>query len=58
MIGVIKRLSVNLPRDVQLRIYKSFIRPCWIMETLIMTNQITGHLKTKLKLFNIKLALQ
>ena len=27
MIGVIKRLSVNLPRDVLLRIYKSFIRP-------------------------------
>ena len=27
MIGVIKRLSVNLPRDTLLRIYKSFIRP-------------------------------
>ena len=27
MIGVIKRLSVNLPRDALLRIYKSFIRP-------------------------------
>ena len=27
MIGVIKRLSVNLPQDVLLRIYKSFIRP-------------------------------
>ena len=26
MIGVIKRLSVNLPRDALLRIYKSFIR--------------------------------
>ena len=25
MIGVIKRLSVNLPRDVLLKIYKSFI---------------------------------
>ena len=27
MIGVIKRLSVYLPRDTLLRIYKSFIRP-------------------------------
>ena len=27
MIGVIKRLSVNLPRDALLRIYKSSIRP-------------------------------
>ena len=27
MIGVIKRLSVNLPRDVLLKIYKSVIRP-------------------------------
>ena len=27
MFGVIKRLSVNLPRDALLRIYKSFIRP-------------------------------
>ena len=27
MIGVIKILFVNLPRDTLLRIYKSFIRP-------------------------------
>ena len=27
MIGIIKRLSVNTPRDALLRIYKSFIRP-------------------------------
>ena len=27
MIGVIKRLSINLPHDALLRIYKSFIRP-------------------------------
>ena len=27
MNGVIKRLSVNLPHDALLRIYKSFIRP-------------------------------
>ena len=27
MIGIIKRLSVNIPRDTLLRIYKSFIRP-------------------------------
>ena len=26
MIGIIKRLSVNVPRDVLLRIYKSFIK--------------------------------
>ena len=28
-IGIIKRLSVNIPRDALLRIYKSFIRPHW-----------------------------
>ena len=27
MIGILKRLSVNLPRDALLKIYKSFIRP-------------------------------
>ena len=27
MIGIIKKLSVNIPRDTLLRIYKSFIRP-------------------------------
>ena len=27
MIGVVKRISGNLPRDALLRIYKSFIRP-------------------------------
>ena len=27
MIGVIKRLSINIPRDALLRIYKLFIRP-------------------------------
>ena len=27
MIGVIKRLSINHPRDTLLRLYKSFIRP-------------------------------
>ena len=27
MIGIIKRLSVNIPRDALLRIHKSFIRP-------------------------------
>ena len=27
MIGIIKKLSVNIPRDTLLRIYKLFIRP-------------------------------
>lgn len=58
MTGVVKRLSVSLPRDTLLRIYKSFIRPLWITKTLFMTNQITSLLKTKFKIFNIKLALQ
>ena len=30
MIGIIKKLSLKIPRDTLLRIYKSFIRPtCW-----------------------------
>ena len=27
MIGIIERLSVNIPRDALLRIYESFIKP-------------------------------
>ena len=52
MVAVIKRLSVNLPRDGLLRIYK------WFTETLFMTNQITSHLKTELKISNITFASQ
>ena len=58
MTGVVKRLSVSLPRDTLLRIYKSFIRPLWITKTLFMTNQIASLLKAKLRIFNIKFALQ
>ena len=56
MIGDIKRFSVNLPRDKLPRIYKLFIRPH--LDYGDMTNQITSNLKTKFKIFIIKLALQ
>ena len=48
MIWFIKRLSVNLPREALLSIYKSFIRLIWITETF-MTNHIMNLLKTKLR---------
>ena len=79
MVGVIKRLSVNLPRDVLLEIYQSFIvahlhyrdiiydKPNnerfflftnIIVVLLIYNILIQVDLKTKLKIFNKKPALQ
>ena len=79
MIGVIKRLSVNLPRDVLLKIYKSFIvthldyrdiiydkpnnEPFFLFTNIIVVLLIYNiliqvDLKTKLKIFNKKPALQ
>ena len=58
MIGVIKRLSVDLPRDALLRIYKSFIRPHLDYEDIIYDKTHKNLLKTKLKIFNVKLAFQ
>ena len=48
MVGIIKRLSVNIPR----------VNPIWTTEILFMTNLITSHLKAKLKIFSTKLVLQ
>ena len=59
MIGIIQRLSVNIPRDALLRIYKSFIRPHLDYgEIMYSTNLITSHLKTKLKVLSKKLVFQ
>ena len=58
MIGVIKRLSVDLPRDALLTIYKSFIRPHLDYEDIIYDKTHKNLLKTKLKIFNVKLAFQ
>ena len=51
MIGVIKRLSVNLPHDALSRICRSFIEPYLDYSKIIyiMINQIKSHLKRKLK---------
>ena len=58
MIGVIKRLSVNLSCDALRRIYKSFIRSYLDYGDIIHEKPNYESLKTKLKIVNIKLALQ
>ena len=58
MIGVIKRLSIDLPRDALLRIYKSFIRPHLDYEDIIYDKTHKNLLKTKLKISNVKLSFQ
>ena len=51
MIGFIKRLSVNLPRDPLLRNFKSFIRPHLDYGDIIYDKP---HNESKLRIFNIK----
>ena len=48
MIGV-KRLSVNLPRDVLLRIYKSFIRPHLDYRDIIYEKPHNKYFKNKIE---------
>lgn len=59
MIGVIKRLSANLPHDALLGIYQSVNGdlPICNTEALFMTDQIMSYLKAKLKMFSLKVAL-
>ena len=52
MIGIIKRLSVNLPCDALLRIYKSFIRPYLNYGDIIYDK--TSHELFKNKIKNIQ----
>ena len=54
VIGFIKKLSIQLPREALLRIYKSFVRPHLDYDDLILINLIMNHLKVELKVFNIK----
>ena len=58
MIGIIKRLFVNVSRYVLLTIYKSFIRPHLDYGDIICDKPHNESFKKKLKIFNIKLALQ
>ena len=58
MIGVLKSLSVNLPCDELLTVYKSFIRPHVYYAGIVYDRPHKESFKTKLKIFNIKLALQ
>ena len=48
MIGVIKRLSVNLPHDALLRIYKLFIRPHLDYGDIIYDKPHNESLKNKI----------
>ena len=44
IIAIIKRLSVNIPRDALLRIINHLTDPIWTVEMLFMTNLTTSHL--------------
>ena len=49
VIGVIKRLSINIPRDALLRIYKSFIRPHLDYRDVIYDNPHNESFKNKIE---------
>ena len=57
-IGVIKRLSVNLPRDALLRIYKSFTRPHLDYGDIIYDKHVMSLFKNKIENIQYKGAIQ
>ena len=57
-IGVIKRLSVNLPRDALLRIYKSFTRPHLDYGDIICDKHVMSLFKNKIENIQYKGAIQ
>ena len=58
MIGVIERLSVNLPRDALLRIYKSFTRPHLDYGDIIYDKHVMSLFKNKIENIQYKGAIQ
>ena len=66
IIGLIKKLSIHLPREALLRICKSFVRPNLdygdiifdktknVRELIFLIKLIMNHLKVESKVFNIK----
>ena len=56
MIGITKRLSVNIPRDALLKIYKSFKRPHLDYGGIIYDKPNNESFKNKI--FSTKLVLQ
>ena len=54
IIGLIKKLSIHLPREALLRIYKSFVRPNLDCGDIIFDKPIMNHLKVESKVFSIK----
>ena len=58
LIGLIRRLSVNLPRNALLTIYKSFIRPHLDYGYILYDKPNNEDFQNKLEKFNIELALQ
>ena len=54
MIGVVKRLSVNFPSDVLLRIYKSFIKPPLESEDIIYDKPNNASFKSKTEVIQYK----
>ena len=52
IIGLIKKLSIHLPREALLRIY--LIDLNWTMAISFLINLIMNHSKLELKAFNIR----
>ena len=57
LIGLIKRLSVNVPRKALLSIYKSFIRPHLDYGDILYDKPENENFKISYKHFNIEHAL-
>ena len=58
MIDIIKRLSVNIPRDALWRIYKSFIRPHFDHGDIIYDKPNKESFKSKIENIQYKVCLQ
>ena len=58
LIGIIKNLSISVPRNALLRFYKSFIRPDLDYAHIIYDKPNNASSKNKIETFNIKLVLQ
>ena len=52
IIGLIKKLSIHLPREALLKIY--LIDLNWTMAISFLINVIMNHSKVELKAFNIR----
>ena len=54
IIGLIKKLSIHLPREALLWIYKSFVRPNLDNDDISFDKFFNNHLKVESNVFSIK----